>query len=119
MPSATKKERVINMKKTRIDGVPIECTFDADDNELMGYIKWAKEKYPNKRWRVLKLSLDGEEVVMEHHFINTPFIRLRRITGYLSDSVNWNNAKQDELTHRVKHSTFKKYIEENGGSCDG
>ena len=33
------------------------------------------------------------------------FERIRRITGYLTGSVEtWNNAKQAELHDRVKHS---------------
>lgn len=37
-----------------------------------------------------------------------PFERIRRITGYLTGSLNtWNNGKQAEEKDRVKH-TFEK-----------
>lgn len=32
------------------------------------------------------------------------FERVRRITGYLSRTERFNDAKRDELNHRVKHS---------------
>lgn len=36
---------------------------------------------------------------------NIPFERIRRITGYLTTTVDkWNNAKQAEEHDRVKHS---------------
>lgn len=36
---------------------------------------------------------------------NVPFERIRRITGYLTTTVDkWNNAKQAEEHDRVKHS---------------
>mgnify|MGYP000867203538 CR=1 FL=1 len=37
-----------------------------------------------------------------------PFKRIRRITGYLvGDTDMWNDAKQKELSERVKHSNGK------------
>lgn len=38
-----------------------------------------------------------------------PFERIRRITGYLTGSVDrWNDSKKDELKHRVKHNIKDK-----------
>lgn len=48
------------------------------------------------------------------------FERIRRITGYLTGTVNtWNNAKQAELHDRVKHTegddtdVYSEYQERN------
>ena len=30
--------------------------------------------------------------------------RIRRVTGYLSNTNNWNNAKQSEEKDRIKHT---------------
>ena len=39
-----------------------------------------------------------------------PVWRVRRITGYLTGSVDrWNSAKQAELKDRVKHAGGGKY----------
>lgn len=35
---------------------------------------------------------------------NVPFDRVRRITGYLAKTTRFNDAKLDELKHRVKHT---------------
>ena len=32
------------------------------------------------------------------------FSRIRRVTGYLSEAVNFNNGKAAELRDRVKHT---------------
>lgn len=37
------------------------------------------------------------------------FDRIRRITGYLSSTDNWNNAKQAELKDRVTHIKLKEF----------
>lgn len=37
-----------------------------------------------------------------------PFERIRRVTGYLTGTLNrWNNAKQAEEHDRVKHTRFQ------------
>lgn len=87
----------------KIDDMLVECEQEVSEEELKRYVEYAKNKFPNAKWNKLIVNFDGDEVVLGYDFINEPFQRLRRITGYLSDSVNWNNAKQDELKHRTKH----------------
>ena len=38
-----------------------------------------------------------------HYILERPFERIRRITGYLQKTGQWNNAKSAELKDRVKH----------------
>lgn len=91
----------------KIDGMLVECEQEVSEKELKHYVEYARKKFPNAKWNKLIVAFDGDEVVLGYDFINEPFQRIRRITGYLSDSVNWNNAKQDELKHRVKHGKTK------------
>ena len=44
------------------------------------------------------------EIEMERLGDGVPFQRIRRITGYLTGTVDtWNNAKKAELADRVQH----------------
>ena len=72
-------------------------------------VKYAKEKFPNAKWNKLIITFDGDEVVLGYDFINEPFQRLRRITGYLTGDVHsWNDAKLAELEDRVTHDLSSK-----------
>lgn len=53
----------------------------------------------------LTIEVDGEFVNLSYTLDTvTPFVRIRRITGYLVGSMNtWNNAKKAEERDRVKH----------------
>lgn len=92
-----------------IDGMLVECNQEADERELLHYVKRSREKFPNAKWNKLIVNFDGEEVELGYDFDRRPFQRTRRITGYLSNLETWNNAKLDELKHRVKHSQFTNY----------
>lgn len=48
------------------------------------------------------LELDQDEVVIKA-YAKSPIRRIRRITGYLSEQSNFNDAKQAELAQRVVH----------------
>lgn len=50
----------------------------------------------------VELTLDGDNVVIKA-VEKSPVRRVRRITGYLSNMENFNDAKQDELGARYKH----------------
>ena len=55
-----------------------------------------------KRLGELNLELAGDEIVV-HSSPVSDITRVRRITGYLSNQNNFNDAKRDELRDRVKH----------------
>ena len=80
--------------------------------EIEAYKKHASEKYPDC-WKLV-ITLDGEFVDLEMHVGNPePFERIRRITGYLVGSVDrFNNAKREEVKHRVKHTVGVDFNEE-------
>mgnify|MGYP003587412960 CR=1 FL=1 len=59
-------------------------------------------KEMNKELARVDLTLDGDCVVISA-VEKSPIRRLRRITGYISNLDNFNDAKQDELRQRFKH----------------
>lgn len=86
------------MKITVVNG-------EMDSREKIEYMKYVKEKYPDKEIEELIIKIDGDEVDLETHFKQPKkFVRIRRITGYLVSSMSkWNNAKLAEESDRVKH----------------
>lgn len=69
------------------------------------YADYLKEKYPERIINAVDLKIDGDYVEMSYEYNIVPFERIRRITGYLTGTVDrWNDAKQAELADRVKHS---------------
>ena len=55
-----------------------------------------------KRLGELNLELAGDEIVV-HSSPVSDITRVRRITGYLSNQNNFNDAKRSELRDRAKH----------------
>ena len=51
----------------------------------------------------MDVKLEGDYVDLKYEVVPIPFQRIRRITGYLSEVKQFNDAKQDELKDRVKH----------------
>ena len=54
----------------------------------------------------ISLEVDGDEIVVRSSPAST-IKRVRRITGYLSDENNFNDAKRAELKDRVEHETHR------------
>lgn len=103
------------MKKEEItvDGVKVSLILgddvEMDDPEVKHYVTALSEKYSDRTISKIKISLPSENgcVDTETHFKPLPsFARIRRITGYLSGTLDrFNNAKKAEVRDRVKHST--------------
>ena len=71
-------------------------------NEIDEYIYRLRAKHPNKYFKSLTLTLNGEFADVEYNFESVPFERIRRITGYLVGTVNRvNDAKRAEVLDRV------------------
>lgn len=75
------------------------------NEEIKAYVDRANEKYGDN---VVGITIkpDGEYVNLSYELKNnTPFQRLRRITGYLVGTMDrWNDAKRAEEHDRVKHA---------------
>lgn len=74
------------------------------EEEKQAYVKYAREKYPDEIIDEIIIDFDGDFVNLEIHKHSEPFMRIRRITGYLvPDMRKWNSAKKSEEKDRVKH----------------
>lgn len=92
------------------DGVEYVFTnFDPSPEERAAYTAYAKAKYgsPLKKveFTAVKESDGSDYVDLKVHMRQDGFQRIRRITGYLTGTVDrWNSAKQAEEHDRVKHA---------------
>ncbi len=75
------------------------------DKEKNAYIEHVKAKAPDRELVYLEINLDGEFVDLKYKFAEIPFERIRRVTGYLTGTLDrWNDAKRAEEADRVKHA---------------
>lgn len=85
------------------DSIPQETHAEATEaalHELKDYIV----KSGGRRPYSVSVGLEGEEFIVSVDVKKAEIVRIRRITGYLSDSINWQSSKLDELHDRVKHT---------------
>ena len=88
-----------------IDNVNVNANIEISDYEIKNYIHKVM-KLDKGILTELNINVDdNDNVELEYTFHNEQIYRIRRITGYLTGSVNcWNNAKKAELRDRVKHA---------------
>ena len=73
--------------------------------EINAYVEQLKAANPDKYFKTIDLTVDGEYVDVNYTYDNVPFERIRRITGYLVGTVDrFNDAKRAEVEDRVKHT---------------
>lgn len=78
---------------------------ELSQEEVEIYKNMLIEKYHNRVIQQLDITVDGDSVDVKTTFAEQPFFRLRRITGYLTNSLDrWCNGKRAEERDRVKHS---------------
>lgn len=87
----------VSLKKGNISDVPQE--------EIQGYMDYARKKYPDEIIDEIIIDIgDDGYVGLEIHKHAIPFLRIRRITGYLVGTLDrFNNGKKAEERDRVKH----------------
>lgn len=78
---------------------------EISEEEKLAYMEYVKKKYPDEIIDTLIISFDDEGYAnLEVHKHSVPFERIRRITGYLTTTLDrWNSSKQAEEKDRVKH----------------
>jgi len=88
-----------------IDGIKIKTVgFEPSHAELKEYVEFVKHKVGNVDSITATLVDDGW-IDINYTKHNPKFERIRRITGYLSGTLDtWNNAKKSEERDRVKHT---------------
>lgn len=80
------------------------------ENEINHYIMLVRQKHGGADIKKISFELDesdGEPYVnIRYELAPVRFERIRRITGYLVGSLDrFNDAKRDEVSDRVSHST--------------
>ena len=93
----------------KVEGIEVKVVGldDFTEQDAHKYIDYVKERVtePVKRIEV-KLCDDGK-VDVDYTLQGEKFERIRRITGYLTGTLeSWNNAKRSEEHERVKHNVF-------------
>lgn len=90
---------------TLVNDVLVSYPTEISPQEAAAYLADEQREWRAKGKELGKmvLTLEGNEVVI-HSSEKSPIKRIRRITGYLSESSNFNSAKQAELDARVIHS---------------
>ncbi len=85
--------------KVNVNGAEIS------QKEIEQYIAMIEKKH-NRKIASINIEADGDFVNCSFKYVPVAFERIRRITGYLTGTVDsWNNAKKCELNDRVKHGT--------------
>jgi hypothetical protein len=84
----------------------IQVTFEDNDphteQEAKHYLDYGLTKHPNLKALIVRR---GEGHADLEYILPAPrFERIRRITGYLQKTEQWNSAKKAELQDRVKHT---------------
>ena len=82
-----------------VDNVKINCNIEISKEEARSYFSLMKS--PDKRLVELDVKIKDDDVVLTPHY--DTIVRVRRITGYLSNVNNFNSAKKHEQSDRVKH----------------
>lgn len=75
--------------------------LDHAPDEIAAYRDHAMRTHPGAI--AVLIDFDGDEAVLDYEMPRVPFERIRRITGYLQKTGQWNNAKKAELQDRVAH----------------
>ena len=92
------------MESIVIDGITVTHDECLSMEEVMQYPADEQEEWnaKGKELARIELILDSDMVIIKA-VEKSPVKRVRRITGYLSNMENFNDAKQDELSQRYQH----------------
>ena len=96
------------MYKITYDGVTVTIKNGMiPEDEVAAYVERGRELHSKQITEVIATldPNDPDMIDLEYKWIEKPFHRLRRITGYLVGNLGrWNNGKRAEEKDRVKHS---------------
>lgn len=78
---------------------------ELSEKEAQAYVQMLREKYPDRIFKDITFTMDGDFVDVSYTYDTVPFERIRRITGYLVGTLDrFNDAKRQEESQRVKHN---------------
>ena len=93
-----------------VGNIPVSFKWidDATDQEAANYVKYVKDRVDGEIKSIEVIGLGDGKIDLQYEIKTTPFERIRRITGYLTGSLDsWNDAKRDEERDRVKHGRIE------------
>ena len=93
-----------------VGNIPVSFKWidDATDQEAANYVKYVKDRVDGEIKSIEVIGLGDGKIDLQYEIKTTPFERIRRITGYLTGSLDsWNDAKQAEERDRVKHGRIE------------
>ena len=74
------------------------------NDELTATVDMLIEQNPDKNFKTMSFSIDGDYLDVSYTYDSKPIDRIRRITGYLVGTLDrFNDAKRAEVNDRVKH----------------
>ena len=87
----------------RMDGITVEVyNTELTEEEIKLYIDRARLARPSAKLLKIALVVDGEDVDITSEYEETPFERIRRITGYLVGRLNRTSpGKEAEIADRT------------------
>lgn len=88
-----------------VNDVLVEYPQTMTESEAIKYAEEEIELWTEKGKKLnrVNIEIDGNEATIQG-FEQSPIKRIRRITGYLSEVANFNDAKRAELKARVVHA---------------
>ena len=88
-----------------IKGVQVVTTFeDCTEEEAAHYVDYVLERAQAPPTHIEVIQCEDGKVDLNYELRGPKFERIRRITGYLTGSIDsWNNSKRSEEHDRVKH----------------
>lgn len=94
--------------KQEVNGVTVESNFDCPREEAEGYVR-LYDVDEHRKLKSLQLTMVPDDrmdyIDIKAVYTVVPFDRIRRVTGYLTGTVDrWNNAKRAELKDRTLHA---------------
>ena len=92
------------MITTMINQVVVTYDPELSMDEITAIVKEEVKLWGDKSKELarVEVTLDGDDIIVKS-VEKSPVRRVRRITGYLSNIENFNDAKQEELSQRYKH----------------
>lgn len=91
---------------TVFDGVEVKFVGinDVTEDEPKNYVDYVRERVSDPVKAITITQCDDGLVDVDYTLQGEKFERIRRITGYLTGSLDsWNDSKQAEEQDRVKH----------------
>lgn len=84
-----------------VQGVRVKSPEGMGEDEARAYLTDIAPELNGKRLLAVDIELEGSQVLISPHYDTV--VRLRRITGYLSDLNKFNEAKRAEQEARRSH----------------